>query len=98
MDFPILSLLILIPLIGALITLMMGGTRQKMAKIVAGAFSAITLLLAILVVFSSNDFGALSESYTWQSVRRQHPRATFFLSSTWSDDSTHRESPFPSER
>ncbi|MBR4181399.1 MAG: dehydrogenase, partial [Candidatus Methanomethylophilaceae archaeon] len=65
MDFPILSLLVLIPLIGAVLTLFMGGSRQRMAKMVAGAFSLITLLLAILVVFSNDDFGALSESYTW---------------------------------
>ncbi len=65
MDFPILSLLILIPLIGAVITLFMGGTRQKSAKITACVFSAITLVLALLVLFSSSDFAGMSESYEW---------------------------------
>ncbi len=64
MDIPILSLLIVIPLIGAIATLFMGGERQKYAKYVAGVFSAITLVLALVVMFSE-DFGALSESYKW---------------------------------
>lgn len=64
MDVPILSLLILIPLIGAIITLFMGGERQKYAKYVAGIFAAITLVLALLVMFADN-YADLSESYTW---------------------------------
>lgn len=64
MDIPILSLLILIPLIGAIVTLFMGGERQKYAKYVAGVFAAITLILSLYVMFAT-EMGDLSESYTW---------------------------------
>ena len=64
MDIPILSLLILIPLIGAIATLFMGGERQKFAKYVAGVFAAITLVLSLYVMFAT-EMGELSESYTW---------------------------------
>ncbi len=64
MDIPILSLLIVVPLIGAIATLFMGGEKQKYAKVVAGVFSAITLVLALLVLFA-DDMGALAESYAW---------------------------------
>ena len=64
MDIPILSLLILIPLIGAIATLFMGGERQKYAKYVAGVFAAITLILSLYVMFAT-EMGDLSESYTW---------------------------------
>ena len=64
MDIPILSLLILIPLIGAIATLFMGGERQKYAKYVAGVFSAITLILSLYIMFAT-DMGELSESYAW---------------------------------
>ena len=64
MDAPILSLLILVPLIGTIITLFMGGSRQKYAKFVAMAFSLITLFLSLYVLIS-DDMGALGESYEW---------------------------------
>ena len=64
MDIPILSLLILIPLIGAIATLFMGGERQKYAKYMAGVFSAITLILSLYIMFAT-DMGELSESYAW---------------------------------
>ncbi len=64
MDIPILSLLIVIPLIGALATLVMGGERQKYAKYVAGVFSAITLVLSLYIMFGL-DMDTLGESYTW---------------------------------
>ncbi len=65
MDFPILSLLILIPLIGAIVTLLMGGSRQKSAKYVAAVFSAITLVLALFVLFNNSEFASMAESYEW---------------------------------
>lgn len=64
MDIPILSLLLIVPLIGAIATLFMGGSRQKYAKYVALAFSAVTLVLALYMMFFL-DFATLSESYTW---------------------------------
>lgn len=64
MDIPILSLLILVPLIGAIITLLMGGERQKYAKYVAAVFAAITLIISLYVMFGT-EMGELSESYTW---------------------------------
>lgn len=64
MDVPILSLLILIPLIGTIITLFMGGSKQKYAKAVAMVFSVITVILS-LALLVSEDMGAFSESYEW---------------------------------
>ena len=63
MDFPILSLLILLPLIGAILTLFMGGSRQKSAKYVAAVFSAITLVLAVFVLFNNSEFASMAESF-----------------------------------
>ena len=67
MEIPFLSLLILIPLIGALATLFMGGERQKYAKYVAGVFSAITLVITLYIMFAT-EMGDLSESYKWIST------------------------------
>ena len=69
MDIPILSLLVLIPLVGALITLLMGGARAPKAKFVAAVFSAITLVIAVyLLTLKSGDLADLTESYTWIKV------------------------------
>ena len=68
MDFelPMLSLLVLIPLIGALITFLMGGERAKLSKYVALIFSAITLALSVyLLTLSTADLAKLTETYTW---------------------------------
>ena len=67
MEIPFLSLLILMPLIGAVATLFMGGERQKYAKYVAGVFSAITLVITLYIMFAT-DMGDLSESYKWIST------------------------------
>ncbi len=67
MEIPLLSLLILMPLIGAVATLFMGGERQKYAKYVAGAFSAITLVITLYVMFAT-EMGDLSESHKWIST------------------------------
>jgi len=67
MEIPFLSLLILMPLIGAVATLFMGGERQKYAKYVAGVFSAITLVITLYVMFAT-EMGDLSESYKWIST------------------------------
>lgn len=64
-DIPVLTLLLLIPLIGSFATLFLaGGSRQKYAKHVAGIFSGITLTLAFLLMFM-DDFSVLSENYLW---------------------------------
>ena len=69
MDFPILSLLVIIPLIGALVTLFMGGQRADKAKIVAAAFSAvllvITLVLLVVGIQNDFDFSKFTENYVW---------------------------------
>lgn len=62
-NIPILTLLLVIPLIGAIITLMMGRNKQKYAKYVAGFFSGIVLVLATLLMFASNT--DILESYLW---------------------------------
>ena len=48
----ILPLLIVIPLIGAVATLFMGGEKQKYAKWVAGVFSGITLIVTLYTALS----------------------------------------------
>ena len=69
MDIPILSLLVIIPLIGALVTLFMGGQRADKAKYVAAVFSAVLLVITLylLVVGIQNDFnfGDFTENYVW---------------------------------
>lgn len=68
MDFNtmILPLLIILPLIGAVATLFMGGERQKFAKVVAGVFSGITLVLTLYVMFTGNgDWSVFDVYYEW---------------------------------
>lgn len=60
----ILSSLILLPLIGAIVALFMGGAREAYAKYVAIGFSAITLVIATLLMFGLfGDFDTLGESF-----------------------------------
>lgn len=68
MDFNsmILPLLVILPLIGAVATLFMGGERQKFAKIVAGVFSGITLIVTLYLMFAgSGDWSAYDFSFDW---------------------------------
>ena len=60
----LLTLLIALPLIGAIVTLAMGGKRQRYAKYVAGAFSGITMVLSIMLLFIP-DLSLYNESYSW---------------------------------
>jgi NADH-quinone oxidoreductase subunit M len=60
----LLTLLVAIPLIGAIVTLAMGGERQKYAKYTAGVFSGITMILS-LVLLLTPDLSVYNESYTW---------------------------------
>jgi NADH-quinone oxidoreductase subunit M len=62
----ILSSLIIVPLIGAILSLIMGGSRENYAKYVAIAFSAITLVIALLILFGVfGEFDSLSEGFEW---------------------------------
>ena len=72
-NIPILTLLLVIPLIGAIITLMMGRNKQKYAKYVAGFFSGIVLVLATLLMFASNT--DILESYLWIDAANKIGRA-----------------------
>ena len=64
MDFPILSILVIVPLVGALLTLFMGGARAPKAKFIAAAFSAVTLVLAVyLLTIKPEDLADLTENY-----------------------------------
>ena len=66
MEIPFLSLLVIIPLLGAILTLMMGGERSKNAKIVATVFSGVALVLSLyLMTLSQADLAELTESYAW---------------------------------
>ena len=63
MDFPILSIMVLVPLAGALLTLLMGGNRASKAKFVAAVFSAASLVLAVyLLTLKAADLGDLTET------------------------------------
>ncbi len=67
MNSMMLPLLVVLPLIGAIATLFMGGARQKLAKYVAGVFSVITLILTIYLMYTGlNDgWNAFSVNYVW---------------------------------
>ena len=60
----LLTLLVVLPLIGAVATLAMGGGRQKYAKYVAGVFSGITMVLSVMLLFIP-DLSIYGENYTW---------------------------------
>ena len=65
-DIPMLSILVLVPLAGALLTLIMGGKMAGKAKYVAALFSAVTLGLAVyLLTIDSADLADLTENYVW---------------------------------
>jgi len=65
-NIPILSLLLVFPLIGAFATLMLG-RNPKAARYIALAFSAITLALTVLMLFNFQLSSAMQfeEKYTW---------------------------------
>ncbi|MDY0293201.1 MAG: NADH-quinone oxidoreductase subunit M [Candidatus Methanomethylophilaceae archaeon] len=63
-QIPLLTILLVLPFIGAIATLFMGGERAKSAKYVAGAFAGITALLSLLLFFA-NDLSFYDECYGW---------------------------------
>ena len=64
MDISILALLLILPFIGAIVTLVMGGERQKYAKFVAAAFAAATLVISLYIMFFA-DYESLGMDVTW---------------------------------
>ena len=67
-DTMILPLLLIIPFIGTIATLAMGGERQKLAKVVAGVFSVITLVLTIYLMWKGemeNGYVDFPEECRW---------------------------------
>ena len=65
-DFPMLSMLLIVPFAGALITLFMGGKREKFAKYVAVITAIATLAIAIyMLLVDSADYSKFDESYVW---------------------------------
>ncbi len=62
----VLPALILVPLLGAVITLFMGGKRQKYALSVALAFTVITLVISLLLMITNiNDLSKFDVNYEW---------------------------------
>lgn len=63
----LLPLLIVLPLLGAVCTLFMGGERQKYARYVAVAFSLVTFILTIYMMIVGLDSGwsQFDYSFTW---------------------------------
>ena len=65
-NVPVLSLLLIVPLVGALLTLFMGGKREKLAPVVALIATIATLALAFYVLLiDPSKYGKLDESYVW---------------------------------
>lgn len=63
----LLTLLLVVPLIGAIVTLFMGGEKQKFAKYTSAAFSLVTLFLAVYLMLS-NNWAAYTENAVWIDV------------------------------
>ncbi|MCQ2052712.1 MAG: NADH-quinone oxidoreductase subunit M [archaeon] len=62
----ILSLLLAIPFVGAIITLLMSGPREKLAKFVALVTTAITLIIALYTLtLGPSKYIDLDENFTW---------------------------------
>jgi len=60
----LLTLLIVMPLIGAIVTLFMGGERQQYAKYAALIFSGVTMVLSLILLVSP-DLSVYNESHAW---------------------------------
>jgi len=60
----VLPALVLVPLIGAIVTLFMGGSRQKYARYVALVFTLVTLGLTVPLMLS-NDLSEFNFSANW---------------------------------
>ena len=60
-----LIFLLAIPLIGAVLTLLMGNERAKYAKFVALAFSAATLVIAVALLFMQDDYATMGMNEVW---------------------------------
>ncbi|MBP6021065.1 MAG: NADH-quinone oxidoreductase subunit M [Candidatus Methanomethylophilaceae archaeon] len=63
----LLTLLLVLPLLGAIVTLFMGGAKQKYAKYTSAAFSLVTLFFAVYLMLS-NNWAAYTENYVWIDV------------------------------
>ena len=61
----ILPAIILVPLIGAILTLFMGGAREKYARLVAFAFTLITLGLTAVIMLGGDDLTQFDFSANW---------------------------------
>ena len=61
----ILPAIILVPLIGAILTLFMGGEKQKYARIVAFVFTLITLGLTAIIMLGGDDLSQFDFSANW---------------------------------
>lgn len=62
----VLPALILVPLLGAIVTLFMGGKRQKYANMVALLFTTVTLLLSlVLMITNIGDLSKYDVDYDW---------------------------------
>ncbi len=66
MDFaiPLLPLLLIIPLVGGILTLFMGGERAKYAKYVAGVTAGIAMVLSLLLFFA-DDLSVYNITIPW---------------------------------
>lgn len=61
----ILPAIILVPLIGTILTLFMGGEKQKYARIVAFVFTLITLGLTAIIMLGGDDLSQFDFSANW---------------------------------
>ncbi|MCQ2084779.1 MAG: dehydrogenase, partial [archaeon] len=65
MDSLVLPALILVPLIGAIVTLFMGGNRQKYANLVALVFTVITLAISVVLMINGNNLEQFNFESAW---------------------------------
>lgn len=61
----ILPAIVLVPLIGSILTLFMGGERQKYARLVAFVFTLITLGLTAILMLGGDDLSQFDFSANW---------------------------------
>ena len=66
LEIPILSLLLLVPLVGAVLTLFLGGKKGKLAPCIALVATLATLAIAIYtLLIDAADYSKLDESFVW---------------------------------
>ena len=80
MNFPYLSTIVFLPLVGAILVALFGGGREKLIKYLSAAFTAIPLILAV-IAFAVFDRSAGAAVFQFQEKTSWIPaiKANFYL-------------------